>query len=150
MKAIPEFKDYSINEYGKVFNSKTQRWLKANPCTIGYMRISLTNDYGKRKSLSVHRTVATLYVKGKNEIDNEVNHIDGDKNNNHYSNLEWCDRKYNMRHSRRVLKNKGNPKKTELREAVKLVKRELGYDNNILASIFKTTNPNISRLLNDR
>ena len=29
----------------------------------------------------------------------EVNHIDGNKDNNHVSNLEWCTRSHNVKHS---------------------------------------------------
>jgi uncharacterized lipoprotein YehR (DUF1307 family) len=29
----------------------------------------------------------------------DINHIDGDKENNHLYNLEWCTRRYNVRHA---------------------------------------------------
>ena len=29
----------------------------------------------------------------------EVNHIDGNKNNNNFNNLEWCSRKHNQQHA---------------------------------------------------
>lgn len=29
----------------------------------------------------------------------EINHIDGNKDNNHVSNLEWCTRSHNVKHS---------------------------------------------------
>lgn len=32
----------------------------------------------------------------------EVNHIDGDKSNNDYTNLEWCDRSMNMKHASKL------------------------------------------------
>jgi len=32
----------------------------------------------------------------------DINHIDGNKQNNHYTNLEWCSRKHNIQHSFRL------------------------------------------------
>lgn len=51
-----------------------------------------------RKSARVHRLVAMAFVPNP-EGHTEVNHIDGDKGNNHCDNLEWCSRLENMRHA---------------------------------------------------
>ncbi len=59
----------------------------------GYLRVSIG---GRTESL--HRLVANHFI--PNPLGRkEVNHIDGDKANNHASNLEWCTRSENMKHA---------------------------------------------------
>lgn len=48
--------------------------------------------------ISVHRLVALHFIENLNNKP-EVNHIDGNKLNNHYLNLEWCIRSENAQHS---------------------------------------------------
>ena len=53
----------------------------------GYLRIALRKN-GKQIKYSVHRLVAEAFL--PKELGREfVNHIDKDKTNNHFSNLEW-------------------------------------------------------------
>lgn len=59
----------------------------------GYFRCNLNG-----KKVPVHRIVATAFVpnpQGKEQ----VNHIDGNKENNNAENLEWCTAAENMRHA---------------------------------------------------
>lgn len=44
---------------------------------------------------SIHRLVAQAFIPNPNGY-KEINHKDEDKTNNRVSNLEWCDRLYNM------------------------------------------------------
>lgn len=53
----------------------------------------------KGSNQRIHRLVAKAFVNGENEDNNIVNHIDGNKENNHYSNLEWCSISYNNKHA---------------------------------------------------
>lgn len=74
----------------------------------GYLRVSVSDSEGKRKSYYVHRLVAMLFIP-KPEGKDFINHIDGNKQNNSSDNLEWVTRSENERHAWRIgLKNKNN------------------------------------------
>jgi 16S rRNA A1518/A1519 N6-dimethyltransferase RsmA/KsgA/DIM1 with predicted DNA glycosylase/AP lyase activity len=66
-----------------------------------YRTVILTKD-GKGTMKFIHRLVAEYFVPNPNNY-SVVNHIDEQKENNHYTNLEWCTHKYNVNYS---LKNR--------------------------------------------
>lgn len=96
---IRDFTNYSISEYGDVRNDRTGRILKQGHHKGGYVVYSLSENC-KVHTLRAHRLVAKYFldkVKGKEF----VNHIDENKQNNHFSNLEWCTTKENNNHGTR-------------------------------------------------
>ena len=64
----------------------------------GYVHVSLRKPGEKQVKRHVHRLVAFAFVPGF-AAGLEVNHLDGDKTNNHASNLAWCTHFENMRHA---------------------------------------------------
>ena len=56
---------------------------------------------GKRKDFKGHRLVAEYFIDNPNNHP-IVNHIDGNKANNSYKNLEWCTNQENIDHSNRT------------------------------------------------
>ena len=90
-KPIKEFEDlYQISDYGRV-KSKSRRGggglLKASPNMVGYPVVQLRNK-GQDIRMTVHRLVALHFideVEGKDIVD----HIDRNRQNNHYTNLRW-------------------------------------------------------------
>ena len=75
-----------------------------------YLTIILYNGKRESKTFHVHRLVALHFVEGWYD-GAEVNHIDGNKRNNNYKNLEWCNRSKNILHSFHVLgQNRGKGK----------------------------------------
>ena len=88
---------YYVTEYGNVYNSKTNKVLCWCDNGSGYKLVYLMIN-GKRKSKLIHRLVAEAFIPNPNNLP-QVNHIDGDKSNNHVSNLEWCTCEYNNNHA---------------------------------------------------
>lgn len=72
----------------------------------GYLMANLSAN-GKRKECTVHRLVAMSFLDNPNKL-KEVNHKDGNKENNNVSNLEWCSRSDNLKHRARILGQRGN------------------------------------------
>ena len=97
-KDIPDFENsYSISNYGRIRNNKKNTFRKPTLGNHGYLVISLWDKENKqRKLLTIHRLVATLFINDCNEC---VNHIDGNKLNNYYKNLEWVSLAYNTKHA---------------------------------------------------
>lgn len=80
-------KGYFITENGEVFSK--DKIIKSNTDHNGYLQIRLYDNMNTRKSLLVHRLVAITFLPVENFEKLTVNHIDGNKLNNNYSNLEW-------------------------------------------------------------
>lgn len=70
----------------------------------GYHRVTLFIDKSRRRFL-VHRLVAIAFVSNPKGFQ-EVNHKLGDKSDNRASELEWCTRSINIKHSYDVLNRK--------------------------------------------
>ena len=66
----------------------------------GYVRIVVSYK-GKRYTKKLHRMVLETFL-DNTENKPEVNHIDGNKENNRLDNLEWCTRLENRRHALRM------------------------------------------------
>lgn len=89
---------YEVSDLGEIRAIKTKRIRKQSINTrTGYNKVSTWID-DKTCTLVVHREVASLFV--PNPLNkSEVNHIDGNKQNNQASNLEWVTPQENMIHA---------------------------------------------------
>lgn len=87
--------DYWVCENGDVFRKgkqlKPQMKKRKGKDRYYYLKLSKNN---KIKCEYIHRMVAELYLPNPNELP-EIDHIDGDRFNNHYNNLEWVSSKEN-------------------------------------------------------
>lgn len=90
---------YEVSNFGYIRNKKTNRILKPYE-NNGYLCINLSDG---RKSIfyTVSRLVAQYYIENP-ENKEYVNHIDGNKLNNIYTNLEWSTQKENVAHANKT------------------------------------------------
>lgn len=98
LRNIDDFPTYCASSEGVIINKKTGRILKSSPDTSGYMTVHLTEN-GRGYTKRVHRLVAEAFLEQPCDEANQVNHINGDKNDNRLSNLEFVTPSENMRHS---------------------------------------------------
>lgn len=106
---IPDFPEYKINEKGEVFSKYkyktsivTDDWRPVKQVLdkkVGYFLVTLVNAKTKvRKNKFIHRLLAQAFI--PNPLTKpQVNHIDGNKQNNQLVNLEWATSKENSQHA---------------------------------------------------
>lgn len=94
-KQIDNHPDFLISIDGQIYN-KTRNSLLTPRKTGYYMSVVLD-----KKHYCIHRLLATYFIdKPENYNDNWiVNHIDGNKLNNHIDNLEWLSASDNTQHA---------------------------------------------------
>lgn len=91
---------YSVDEYGSVFDKYNKRYLKHFNNGFGYEYVMMSLN-GKYKQYKVHRLVAETFIPNP-ENKPFVNHIDCNRSNNYYKNLEWCTQKENINYAQKI------------------------------------------------
>ena len=114
-KAVKGFEGlYQISNFGRVkslvYKEKILKPITSK--TDGYVRIGLH----KNRTIytrTIHRLVAEAFIENPMKKPH-VNHIDGNKQNNHVRNLEWCTASENQFHSLEVgLRTRNHPDKSK-------------------------------------
>lgn len=89
---------YEVSNLGHVrTNGKRPGLLTLTKQKSGY-RYVMIEIGGKSCNRRVHRLVAQHFLPNPDNL-KEVNHKDGNKDNNRADNLEWCTRSHNVKHS---------------------------------------------------
>lgn len=96
---------YLIAPKGAVWNLAKEKWQVTHANQNGYVRVQLSLNGVKSQQL-MHILVAKHFL--PNPYDHpQVNHKDGNKENNSVSNLEWISREGNIQHSLEIGLRKG-------------------------------------------
>ena len=107
---------YLVSTYGRVISLKRNgiaRDILVVPHWGRYFRVSLRNK--ERIRYSLHRLVAMTFIPNPNNLP-QVDHIDGNRYNNHVSNLRWVT----------AMENSHNPITVESKKLAGLARRNTG------------------------
>ena len=102
-KPIEGFPNYMVSSWGRVQRIDTGKILKPEVHAKGYLRVDLYDQSGNRRHMKVHRLVANAFV-GNPFNKPHINHIDGNNQNNSYTNLEWVTDKENKEKRMEILR----------------------------------------------
>lgn len=91
---------YEISNLGRV-RSCGKILKPLSNCKNKYLTVKLYSKESKYKRVYVHRLVALFFINNPHNKP-QVNHIDGNKLNNVYSNLEWVTVSYNHQHAYKI------------------------------------------------
>lgn len=142
--------NYSISNHGRVKNNQTNQILQQS-LRDGYKSVHLqTTIDNKRieKACKIHRVVTLMFVQNDDPINKTVaNHIDGNKFNNHWTNLEWVSIRENNQHAidtgltkitkRRVTQCDLNGNEIKIFESLDIAKKITGVDDGSIAKACK-------------
>lgn len=97
---------YIVYENGKILNLANNTFLNPIKNPNGYYKVGLADGNGSHKQMFIHRLVANHFIPNPYNF-NQINHKDGDKSNNHVTNLEWCSSEQNIKHAFKTGLRKG-------------------------------------------
>lgn len=124
--------------------------------TKGYYFVNLKkNSHNEIKR--IHRLVAEAFIENPNKFPC-INHIDGNKQNNHIDNLEWCSYKHNINEAFRLGLNRYTHKENfKYENKKKIIQYDLNFNivkkwESICEAARKTniSQSNISRCCNNK
>lgn len=152
-------KHFWVTDHGKLISKNTKTCVSQSVNTTGYMKYNTrigSKDH-RTFNFKVHRLVGKAFI--PNPLNKPfINHIDGNKINNHHINLEWCTNQENALHARdngltNPLKGLDCPWSKLNIEQVMLA-RELyktgQYTHKDLGQIFNLASSSMTRLLTNQ
>lgn len=157
-KDIPDYEGlYMVSSLGRIKSLIrkyiTREWLLTpSPDSSGYPQIVLVKNR-INKSRKLHTIVANVFC-GQKPLGMEINHIDGVKTNNCCTNLEYCSRTDNLKHSFRLgLSNQKADKhhsrklnSVQVKEIVEKFKPHI-YTRKMLANEYNISEASIKKIL---
>lgn len=136
------FPNHTVTRDGRVWSDRRYQWIKPHKTPKGYYSITFTvngKSYGRR----LNRLVALAFIPNL-ENKPEVNHKDGNKENNNDWNLEWCTRLENQQHAIRTGLISNHSSKETATSICELLQK--GYTNRKIIKEYGFSGPLVSKI----
>lgn len=137
---------YEVSSWGRVRNKKYKNMLRPALTKKGYFSTVLRNDSNGQITTPTHRLIRYQFDQISEYKKYQVNHINGNKTNNHYKNLEWCLNSANNKHAEMLQLVGRRPSKIKTEEIDMVIGLLLKYDKPMI--VFNNINhdefPNIT------
>lgn len=135
----------------RIFKKAQNRSPSYNQDGYKFIRLNLE---GNKKCFLIHSLVAKHFIPNKNpNTHTEINHIDCKRDNNHFTNLEWCTRSFNVQYSfdvgGRSFKAENHPQaklSQELARDIRVLRSE-GWSVKLLVDFYNLSKTSIHRAL---
>lgn len=96
---------YQVSSWGRVRNAESGNILKPYKTRKGYLKVGLSVGHRITDKHRVNRLVAKAFIPNPMDLP-QVNHKDGNKENNSITNLEWTTDEINKKHAALLRKGK--------------------------------------------
>ncbi len=149
-------KKYEISNYGRIksycYDHDNGRIVKLGNIK-GFFNVSLRVD-GKKKSYLVHKLTAEYFVEKTADDQDVVIHLDWNKQNNYYLNLQWVTKVESYKRMHKVLQE-ARKKAGKVVTSSKLNKQDVavikgmlekGVKQNLIAKMFCVSEMQVSRI----
>lgn len=138
---------YEVSNWGEVRSLNYMKTgkiqlLKLHKDTKGYLRTGL-NKNGENNTHKIHRLVAEAFIPNPNNLP-QVNHINENKTDNYWRNLEWVSNIDNANHGTRnkrlskpVVQYTKDGKLLQVYESIRLAEKITGISNQVISCCCK-------------
>lgn len=150
---------YEASTSGEIrhIEKKNIRKARKNKCGYLQMNFSRCDGTGKSKTILVHKLIAMTFLENPNNLEN-INHIDGNKQNNAIENLEYCTRSENLKHAfamglHKARKGEESPRAkltNEQAQEVRKLYREKRISQQKIAGFFNVSQRTVSKIVNGK
>lgn len=130
---------YAVTSCGKVWSYRSQKFLKPDRGSKGYLRVILCKN-GEQKRYLVHRLVLETYNPVEGMEDLQVNHRDECPGHDWLNNLEWMTPKENSNYgtrNARISKPVYCVELDKIFDGVRAAARELGLNSSSICKCCK-------------